>query len=58
MIVRKQMMKQMTIVVNGAKRVILYNFQALLTMLINKVGDPNYKLAAKVSDYLTKLGRF
>ena len=35
---------------------ILLCFQALLTMLINKVGDPDYKLASKVSHYLTNLG--
>ena len=32
-------------------------FQALLTMLVNKLGDPDHKLAAHTAHLLTRLGK-
>ena len=32
-------------------------FQLLLTLLVNKLGDPDYKVASCASTLLTRLGR-
>ena len=32
-------------------------YQVLLALLVNKVGDPEYKIAAQASHLLTKLGK-